>query len=166
MVFLLNKSQLKEPAATPPSTPKPSKAKLNNAIDAYVGARLHNSDIEDKIKALETEKIDEKPLLERIFEEMPPHYPEQLAAKDKEFFIESPTYKLKIGKMGTKRVITNIGYIFDKMKKAAFLAACSFPLSSVDKYLTPDEQAECVAVEDTKRNVTFVGPAEKAKAKG
>jgi hypothetical protein len=166
MVFLLNKNQLlKEPKTSTPAPVKPTKAKLNSAIDAYVGAQLNNSAINDKIKELQTELIDEKPLLEKLFEELPAHYPDELAHKDKEFFIESPTYKLKIGKMGTKRIINNIGYIFDKMKKAAFLASCTFSLSALDKYLTPEEQAECVTTEDTKRNVTFVGPAEKAKIK-
>jgi hypothetical protein len=141
----------------------PTRAKLNKAIDAYVAAAENNAALKKQIKALQGDLIDEDPLLGKVFEEAKPFYAAEFEDPAKEFFIESAVHKLKVGKMGFKRIITNMGYIFDKMKKKAFLESCSFPLGALDAYLTPEEQAECVSNEPTKRNVTPAGKAEKAK---
>ena len=107
--------------------------------------------------------IDEKPLAEKVLVEIAPFYGDKLKHKNEEFFVESTAYKLKVGKTGIKRIVNDIAYIFNKLKKKAFLEVVTVPLGAVDKYLTPEEQAECITVEDTKRNLTYVGKAEKAK---
>ena len=155
-----NSALLQEPKA---ATPTISKDPMYKAIDAYAVAAAKNADIDAAIKALTASKIDMEPLYEKVMTEISPHYATELALKDKEFTVESKKNKLKVGKMGTKRVITDMLYVFNKLKKGPFLEACTLPLTALDNYLTNDEKKECVTSSDTKRNVTLVGPAEAKK---
>jgi hypothetical protein len=139
------------------------KTVLHKAIDKYHDALAANEAIKAQIKELTLKQVDLAPLEADLMSLVPVHYPDEVAIKDKEFFVESKKNKLKLGKVGIKRTIIDMLYIFGKMKKDAFLGACAFPLTAVDNYLTPEEKALCLSVEETKRNITLAGVAEKAK---
>ncbi len=72
---------------------------------------------------------------------------------DDEFYMQGTRYRVKVGKKAKKREITDIKYVFSRMK-AAFWTVASIKLGDADRYLTPDEQDKCIKTERTVRKVS------------
>lgn len=72
---------------------------------------------------------------------------------DDEFYMQGTRYRVKVGKKAKKREITDIKYVFSRMK-AAFWTVASIKLGDADRYLTPAEQEKCIKVERTDRKVS------------
>jgi hypothetical protein len=127
-------------------------AKKSNALESLIDevAELHASlKAEDvKLKPMRTKLKEREALLEK-----------KLAAKippEEEGDAHGVRYSAHMAKQKETRAISNLTKAKEFLGEVTFMKLASIKLGDIDKYLTPDEQAECIEKKRSgKRAITF-----------
>lgn len=100
----------------------------------------HLGSVDEDLKQLGAIKKSDEPLLRAFIEKKPLH-------QDDNAFIEGNDYRVKIGKVGEKRALTDVKAVHEMLGDEAFYALATISMKDLDSYLN-DAQKKKVIVKN------------------